>query len=74
MKKNLTFEQAKRKATRLLQKLKDDANANPKIFGENYGQNKLNDFEATLGDLHYTEKCNVMAILYPISNFSPVQK
>ena len=73
MKKELTFEQAKKKARKLLQNLKDRANNNPKIFCENYGQDKLLDFKMTLGDLHYTERCEVMEILYPISRFSPIQ-
>ncbi len=73
MQKQITFDQAKRKAVNLLQKLKDRANNNPKVFGENYGQNELRKFEDKLSDLHYTEKCKVMEILEPISSFSPLQ-
>ena len=74
MEKTITFDQAKKKATKLLQDLKDKANRNPDIFCENYGQNELRKFEDKLSGLHYTEKCDVMKILYPISSFSPARK
>ena len=69
--KKLTFEQAKKAATKLLQHLKDKATNKPEIFCENYGQKEIMKFGDKLGHLHYREKCEVMAILYPISEFSP---
>jgi len=73
MNRNTTFYQAKRKAQTLLRTLREKANAKPEIFCENYGQTEVRAFKDDLENtnLHYTEKCDVMEILYRISSFSP---
>lgn len=71
--KDVTFTKAKQEAEKLLQKLMDRANKNPRVFGENYGQNEVRDFSDSVRNtnLTYQEQCAVKDIVNRISSFSP---
>lgn len=62
-------------ANKLLAKLKDKAKKNPKVFGENYGEKELRNFEDKMNaaGVSYTEKAAAMSVLYSIWDFSPYE-
>lgn len=63
--------QAIRQADKLIQKLQDRIDKNPKKFCENYGQREIRNFEDKLSDLHYTDKCDVMEKFECVGRMTP---
>ena len=55
----------------LLDRLQKRIDLDPSTFCENYGQNEIRDFEDKLCNLHYTDKCDVMAVCNTVSSMSP---
>jgi len=55
----------------LLDKLQKRIDDSPSKFCKNYGQSEILDFEDRLCDLHYTEKCDVMDMMYCVSSMTP---
>lgn len=66
-----TFNGAMQGAYALLDRLQTIIDTDSNKFCENYGQNEIRDFESKLSNLHYTEKCDVMDVLYRVSSMTP---
>jgi len=70
----LTKIQAIREADKLVTKLQNIIDKNPKKFCENYGQNELSKFQGKLCKLHYVDECDIMDKLLVIYAMRPNKK
>jgi len=65
------YQKLTRKATKLVNKLQSDITTGRKQIKENYGQKEIRKFEdkeLINVDLTYSEKCNILDILYKVSS------
>ena len=62
---------AMRGARILLDKLQKRIDKDPSKFCENYGQSEILDFESSLIDLHYSDACDVKAVLSRVMYMTP---